>query len=618
METVARIVRHADEWERRASLVVSYEAILSSPIGILQKLSEHLSLPLRTAEELSRNLQRQLAAITLAAGRKYTPPCSYVTGLAANVIQHVEHHFGAWLVKHNYHCLTCSEFWALATDHVAARNELWREFQQLSGRLMSTVAGAMDNGESAVRGVVEFCRRFGAPSYQISAVEILRLLCGGKNKVVECAHVELLLAQRKYRDAIAKARKIVESHDWSYARELLVRCESASPERMAESCDAPAASVLSEKTARLPLPPVSPRAIQDQNTVLRLAENVQGRTVGFLLHGSSINAFSDYASELVSRDVVWAGLNHFSLLEDRFLRPFGREFSLVFCCADGEVERRLPALTSFLQRPTRNLLITRPDHLAAFDKELGPHRDRIACELLPPLWPYPNSLTIFLRLLVQAGVRRIVLFGCDGYLGDDDDSLPTYVGAEEFIKEKRYSGVLLDTLLFNAHMPRILNTWRARLGASFPEILNCSPGTNIQGIPTIDYSQAAVALSGGSVTTGIARSVPASPSPSRRAIDDAAPEMVACLNAGRSGDLTFARERAFDALKIAPAQLTRFARRILQTDHRMIARAYHFLMLTGAGRLGSAEQKCASDLAREMRDTYDATGDSGNTWDDWE
>lgn len=367
------------------------------------------------------------------------------------------------------------------------------------------------------------------------------------------------------------------------------------------------------KTSRVPLPPVGPEAAASPG-LKNLEALVKGRTVGFLLHGSSVRAFADHAGRLTRTDAVWLGMNHFSLLEDSLLKPFGREFSAVFCSAEGEVERRMDQLIGFLSRPGPRLLITRPDRFAEHRARLERFRDSIALEKLPPLWPYPNSLALCLRLLVQCRPARIVLFGSDGYLGEDDISLPTYFGAEQFMREKRYSGILLDTLLFNAHFPQVLARWQGRLGKAFPGIVNCSPGSLIRAFPVIGYEQAEAALRGESLTFAPAVPVPAdTPLPANASL---ARQRTACAEAARNGNLALAREHALQALLRAPARATPLLHRVLQTDTASVATAWNILRQTGAGEAASPDHPCYLELQREVDDALGAF--LASRWETWE
>lgn len=621
LQTAQRAMHHALQWERCASFVLTQESILADPAGALQRVADHLGITRTAPDAMLLELQNRIAALNRAAGVKHVARCAYVTALRPEVVGQIEAHFGSWLHQHGYACTTCSSVWAAATDKTAAREAVWAKSRQLADeiRAVSCAAESTVQRRDLVTRTLDFCSQFGAPAFQTSAAELVAAL-SGPSPVVDWAQGELLFQQRKFAPALALARRACARVGDEEIAALLERCSVAAEANRANGSPpgVEVPSMVSGKTAREPLPPVSPAASQTQDSIRRLAEHVRGRVVAFLLHGSSIAEFAGHAPALAAQDVVWASLNHFGLVEERFLRPVGRELSLVFCCADGEVQRRIQVLESFLRRPSSQLLITRPDHLATFAAQLEPHRSKIAVEKLPPVWPYPNSLTLFLRLLVQAGPRRIVLFGCDGYLGDDDVSLPTYIGAEDFLREKRASGVLLDTLLFNAHLPRVLARWRERLGSGFPEIVNCSPASLMQGIPIIDYPQAAAALAGEPVVVRAAKWPEMLPLPPARSAEDANPNLIACVNAGRSGDLVGARAEALRALCLAPGRLTPFAQRILQTDPRAIEAAYHLMTLTGGGLPGSAEYCRRVDFAREMRETKEAIGEAGNTWDNWE
>ncbi len=588
-----RLAEQARAWERIATWSVSLESLLQSPGDSLAVLARHLALPLADPDQALRRLQGALAAAVRSAGRQHTPARAFFTALPRERVAAIEERCGDWLRDHGYSCVACPSRWAGVVDRSARREEIWREAVDRAAEL---AAAPEPSGGAAAGRAQAWLEQFGAPEFQAAAYELLAALGGD------------VLRTRAWFEALRPARDLRAETAWGWRRLLAPGPAGGVPE---------AAVPAAGKTSPRPLPVLGGREAEGSRTVAQLAEIVRGRTIGFMLHGSSVAGFADRVEAAVASDVPWVTVNHFALLEERCLGPLGCDFSTVFCCADGEMDRRAGALEGFLRRDGARLLIARPDQLAPHRARFGEVRARIAEELLPPVWPYPNSLTIFLRLLVQAGPRRIVLFGCDGYLGGDDESLPSYLGAEEFRRERRPSGVLLDTLLCNAHLPRLLARWRERLGSDFPEIVNCSPGTLMRAFPVIDYGQVAAALAGAPLVTAVADPPPEAPVPEAMRADDAGPDLVRCLNAGRRGDLVAARTHALRAMRRQPDLLTPFAQRILQTDPWMIAAAFHLLTLAGAERPG-AEQVRRADFARERREMTAAVGVAAQSWEEWE
>lgn len=622
-EQTARIlVEQSRLWKAAGALVLSYESLLSDTDACVQALMRHLGLTPVDFSAPAREFKRVLIAAGLASDRIHTAPRAFLTGLPMALVGRIEQEFGDWLTGHGYPCVALSRLWAGAKDRTDVRERIWSEFDALANECRAFAAKAslsspgIDVWRGQVERVVTACETAGSMRFQQTAMELTRALTG-PNPVTELARVSLLVRQHKKKEAAEVLGRESCLEDNILAREWRAQHGNADRNGGATAVAADILAVADGKTAATPLPPVGGKVEEADEAIERLARLVRGKVVGFLLHGSSASAFPQFVAEASGSDVVWVTVNHFALLEERLLRPIGQTFSAVFCCADGEMERRLADLIGFLQRPKPKLLITRSDHLRAHAAKLEPHRAHIALTKLPPIWPYPNSLTVFLRLLVQAGARRVVLFGSDGYLGEDDVSIHTYVGAEQFVREKRYSGILLDTLLFNAHMPRVLARWQERLGDAFPEIVNCSPGTLIQAFLTIPYANAADALAGRQVT-GVLPMRPADVSvPAAETKGDPRPILAACCQAARQGNLAVAREHAQRALRLDPNCLTPFAQRVLQTDPMAIAAAYHLLMLTGGTVTGSEQIRCL-DLAREMRETREALGEVRRSWDHWE
>lgn len=243
----------------------------------------------------------------------------------------------------------------------------------------------------------------------------------------------------------------------------------------------------------------------------KINEIINNRTVCILSHGASIQQLEDYIVELKDYDICWMSLGLYTIMEDFILSKIGKKLDLLFDCATVpepqmevyEKQIRLPRIEQFLARPDNNLWIT--THGLIRDS-INPYKPSIwkdyqskilkVDELFPThnYMDVPNSITLMIASALCGQAKKIILFGFDGHVGNDNMSHSTYYKAELAHNEWIYAygntvnmGLKRDTLDFERRFQPILLSYR-QLFNNDADIVNCS-SSQYQCIRQIDYNQ---------------------------------------------------------------------------------------------------------------------------------
>lgn len=222
----------------------------------------------------------------------------------------------------------------------------------------------------------------------------------------------------------------------------------------------------------------------------RISDIVADRPVFVLLHGKSIKQLEYYMEKLKDKDICYTSVNNFNIMEHYILSKIGKRVSIIHCHSIHGFERRTPAIVEYLQRKDNNLLITTDIAISAFSlghpSLINEHREKIWLIPSNP-WKHFNTVTAFLTVLLDEGVRNIFLFGADGC---DDKTAKgakaSYYHPETFkVGRGTGTGVTGDTGRFN----RVWPTFETAHNNNGTKILNCSPNSHVNCIPEIRYEQ---------------------------------------------------------------------------------------------------------------------------------
>jgi len=233
----------------------------------------------------------------------------------------------------------------------------------------------------------------------------------------------------------------------------------------------------------------------------RLKNIIRNRTVAILAHGSSIEQFETYIEDLKDKDVCYASLNFFPIMEEFILSKIGKKLDIVFDCSTVAKHRqeefdlvRMKRLESFMQRQDNNLWITSHgivrDNLLPTPWNSMYQNNKSKILEVDTLFPsrrisefmsVPGSITLLIASCIAGQAKKIIMFGFDGCNNLNlQEGLNTYY-KPQLQKEERLRalgsiediGVTNDTYNFQMQFPSILNKYKSLFNNDCP-IENCS------------------------------------------------------------------------------------------------------------------------------------------------
>lgn len=222
----------------------------------------------------------------------------------------------------------------------------------------------------------------------------------------------------------------------------------------------------------------------------RVADIVAGRPVFVLLHGKSIKRLEQSIMQFEHKDICYASVNYFTVMEERILSRIGKRISLLWSSSPQNIQERMPAVNAFLERDEKNMLLTHPPALKLFNEQPGVNflerfREKIWLDTTPPR--NLNSALFLLPILIEEGTKTIIMFGADGCAEvSKPDIIASYYNPEKY-NDGRGVGIVRDTKRFNVHFQDLLPA----IKESGVTLLNCSPGTYLEHIDVIQYEELA-------------------------------------------------------------------------------------------------------------------------------
>jgi len=231
-----------------------------------------------------------------------------------------------------------------------------------------------------------------------------------------------------------------------------------------------------------------------------------------LLHGESIERLEDEIIKYKDCEIIYVGIGLFTIFEEFILSKINKHLDIVFDCASVadsflykyENEVRLPRLEKFLEREENNLWVTtwgiirdsvkkfKPDWLIKYKSKIFVVDNIFPQNKISFYMSVPNSVCLLIAFLLFAQAKKIILFGLDGSL-KENNNIDTYYKPEYHKKEHLAAlgsigntALKRDTLNFNNKFPTLLNLYR-QLFNNNAEIVNCSPNSKITVIKNISY-----------------------------------------------------------------------------------------------------------------------------------
>jgi hypothetical protein len=184
----------------------------------------------------------------------------------------------------------------------------------------------------------------------------------------------------------------------------------------------------------------------------RLTSIIKDRPVGIVLHGHSVNELKERKFDFCTKGICWATLNRYWALKDK-ISP--ARFELLMVLSD-EIYRDFAKKVNAFP----GLLITHKNIHDSYQYQ---------CDS-------GNTLFCFLQLLIKEKVKKVFLFGADGFSDQKDPYVDEYYAdvSSKICEHQR------DTAHFNAKFPSATGD---------TEILNVSPQSHYTPFEKITYDQ---------------------------------------------------------------------------------------------------------------------------------
>ncbi len=227
--------------------------------------------------------------------------------------------------------------------------------------------------------------------------------------------------------------------------------------------------------------------------------------MAILLPGYSLYEFQERIEEFRDLDIIYAGINRWTPLEQDILFRIDKRFSIIFCGA--APDWYIDETCSFLDRKDENLFITeRLNFKADNGQNLVKLFENYNEKLLLftsyyhysdfPSDDYPlhfireNSLSILTALIAIGEPSAIIHFGADGGRISKDGLY--YEALNEFIHPDQLdpdSSIKRDTGWFNAGMLSTLEFTRRTHKLGNCEIINCSEKSHLDVFQKLSYNK---------------------------------------------------------------------------------------------------------------------------------
>ncbi len=150
------------------------------------------------------------------------------------------------------------------------------------------------------------------------------------------------------------------------------------------------------------------------------------RPLAICLQGKSIKELEDRIDEFYEKRICWGAMNRFDIYQDYILEKVNLHLEVAMDVGQvknvEEYEKclRVPRWEDFLRRGKKNILITSEEILANIKRIttwdiLEFHADQVIIIEKCNDIQVPNSIMLYLMILAKLNVKKIILFGFDGY-----------------------------------------------------------------------------------------------------------------------------------------------------------------------------------------------------------
>lgn len=236
-----------------------------------------------------------------------------------------------------------------------------------------------------------------------------------------------------------------------------------------------------------------------------LKKRINGRIVGILSHGKSIEELENRIIELKDYNICWASFNYYNIFDRFILNKINKHLDIVLECAAGrtkefELNIRIPRILVYgiietMIISTWRLMRTQYEQMDLLNfYETFKDNILLADDLLGEL-NIPNSLALLICCITMGEPKKIILFGVDGYKREMGDEFNTYYKGS---LQKEYREKLLGKLEYTLHETsndfentflNILESYCKKGNVKVPEIINCSPDSIFTIFRKVSYSE---------------------------------------------------------------------------------------------------------------------------------
>lgn len=157
----------------------------------------------------------------------------------------------------------------------------------------------------------------------------------------------------------------------------------------------------------------------------RFASVIQDRPLGICLQGTSIQKLEDRIEEFKDARICWGAMNRFDIYQEYILNKIDKKLSIVMDVGEVhyveayEKTLRIPRWKKFLENPEA-ILITSDEILQNIEKVSGwniynEHINQLIVIENCRKIKVPNSIMLYLMVLAKLNVKKVILFGFDGF-----------------------------------------------------------------------------------------------------------------------------------------------------------------------------------------------------------
>lgn len=254
-----------------------------------------------------------------------------------------------------------------------------------------------------------------------------------------------------------------------------------------------------------------------EERIRRLQKVIRGRPVAIFAAGPSLKELEGRIGQLGNMDICYAGLNNFSIAEQRILKQIKRQFSLIICGCSRDLPDKMESITIFLDRKEDNMFISTfcndafslvgnnfnlNSFLVKYDKKLiFLSVSKSIAERQFPNGNFPlhfivtNTLMCMVQMAIIGGAPKIVLFGADGYC---KDNVEKYYYCHDSYGISRHQALIDDTnKLVNPVVPVGIKNLYRTYNLRPIDIVNCSEESFYTVFPKVSYDDCFDWLLGG-------------------------------------------------------------------------------------------------------------------------